>query len=294
MKKSIAFVLGGGGARGALQVGSLRALLEAGIQPAVLVGASIGAANAAFLAVHGANASSVKELVKAWHDAIHADLLPPRYLWLTLRSLFNRPVGYTSHRMRDFLVAHGLNPDLEFGDVQGVRLYTVAADLNSGRTVFFGRDLHQSILEGVLASAALPPWISPKEKDGQLLMDGGVVSNLPIQAALLENVTEIIALDISDGREVPGEPHGFGQFLAKMVFTVGQRQVELEKAMARACDVKVRHVHLFSDLPVPLWDFRCTDDLIVRGYQQTCQAMQGWLQEPQPGLKGWLTRKQGR
>src|SRR5262249_26347136 len=45
-----AFVLSGGGARGALQVGALRALLEAGIRPDVIVGTSIGAWNGALLA----------------------------------------------------------------------------------------------------------------------------------------------------------------------------------------------------------------------------------------------------
>lgn len=294
MKKRIAFVLGGGGARGALQVGAIRALLEAGLQPAVLAGTSIGAANAAFLAIRGVNTGSVKDLVKTWHDAMHADLLPSRYLWLTLRSLFNRPVTYSSQRMRDFLVAHGLNPELEFGDIQGVRLYVVAADLNTGRPVFFGRSPHQSILESVLASAALPPWISPKQVEGQLLMDGGVVSNLPVEAALLEDVTEIIALDISDNRDVQAEGSGFGQLMNKLVFTVGQRQIELEKAMASACNIKIRHLRLLSDAPVPVWDFSCTDDLIVRGYQQTCQALQGWLQEPEPGLRGWLSSRRGR
>lgn len=53
MERCTAFVLGGGGSRGALQVGALRALLEAGIVPDLLVGTSIGAANAAGLALWG-------------------------------------------------------------------------------------------------------------------------------------------------------------------------------------------------------------------------------------------------
>jgi len=47
-KHRLAFVCGGGGARGALQVGALRALVERGWQPDFLVGTSIGAVNAAF------------------------------------------------------------------------------------------------------------------------------------------------------------------------------------------------------------------------------------------------------
>lgn len=46
----IAFVLSGGGSRGALQVGALQVLLEAGVRPDLLVGASAGVVNAAYLA----------------------------------------------------------------------------------------------------------------------------------------------------------------------------------------------------------------------------------------------------
>src|SRR3970282_1559461 len=98
MKRKLAFVLGGGGARGALQVGALRAVLEAGYQPDLLVGTSIGAVNASYLAINGFNQESLVGLARAWHDAAHADLLPANYLWLTVRSLFRRP-DVSSDRM---------------------------------------------------------------------------------------------------------------------------------------------------------------------------------------------------
>ena len=49
---TVAFALSGGGNLGALQAGSMGALVEAGIEPDLLVGASIGALNAAFCATH--------------------------------------------------------------------------------------------------------------------------------------------------------------------------------------------------------------------------------------------------
>ena len=69
MGKPLAFVLSGGAARGALQVGALRALLEANIRPDMLVGTSVGAISAAYLAVHGVKLASVESLAQAWHDA---------------------------------------------------------------------------------------------------------------------------------------------------------------------------------------------------------------------------------
>jgi len=66
MEKCTAFVLGSGGSRGALQVGALRALLEAGIVPDMLVGTSIGAANATGLVLWGVNLDGLAALERVW------------------------------------------------------------------------------------------------------------------------------------------------------------------------------------------------------------------------------------
>ena len=50
------------------------------------------------------------------------------------------------------------------------------------------------MLEGVLASTALPPWIRPLRVDGRSFIDGGLVSNLPIEAALQQGAAEIVAV----------------------------------------------------------------------------------------------------
>ena len=57
--KKLGLVLSGGGARGALQVGAIRALLEADYHPDLLVGTSIGAVNATYLAVNGINLDTI-------------------------------------------------------------------------------------------------------------------------------------------------------------------------------------------------------------------------------------------
>jgi predicted acylesterase/phospholipase RssA len=65
-----------------------------------------------------------------------------------------------------------------------VELYVVAADLNSCQKVVFGANPADSILEGKLASAALPPRTQPIQKENRYLMDGAFVSNLLIETAL--------------------------------------------------------------------------------------------------------------
>ncbi|GAB4505899.1 MAG: hypothetical protein Kow00123_00370 [Anaerolineales bacterium] len=266
MRRPLAFALSGGGARGALQVGAIRALLEAGFRPDILVGTSIGAANATYLALRGVSLASLDGLAETWRDAAQADLMPANYLWLTLRVLFNRTGWRPYHRMREFFVSHGISPDMRFGDIQGVRLILVAADLNSGRPVLYGANPDDLVLEGLLASTALPPWVRPMEKGDQLLMDGGVVSNLPVEPALSQGARSIIALDLADPRCVPIGDERFGPFLAKLMRTVEQRQTDLEMALAAERGVEVWPISLMGREPVQGWDFSQTEELMAQGY----------------------------
>lgn len=275
-RRRLAFVLSGGGARGALQVGALRALLEAGYRPDLLVGTSIGAVNATFLAVHGVSLESIPKLISAWEDAASAELMPANYLWLSLRAIFNRPMKSILEQMRNFYIAHGLDPALRFGDIKDVQLVLVAADLNGGRPILYGRNPNQSVLEGLIAATTLPPWISPLEIDGSLLMDGGAVSNLPVEPALTFGATEIIALDLLDTRGPSTVPPGFSQFLAKLLVTVTKRQIEVELALAEARGAKVRRINLIGNRPIQLWDFKYALELIEQGYQIARREIESW------------------
>ena len=268
-KQTTAFVLGGGGARGALQVGALRALLEAGIQPDMLVGTSIGAVNAAFLAKYGLSQESLPQLEKSWHVAAEADLLPRHYLWLTIRMLFNRSGTDVQQHIRDFLVDQGLDPALRFGDLSGPRLFLVAADLQKGGVALYGTDPSQSILEGVLASTAILPWVRPLERDDHLLVDGGILSNLPIEPALSHGATEIIALDLADPRPVDLGVGDIGPFLFHLAYSVQQRQIHLEKKLAAQHGVPVHHIQLRGESPVAVWEFPRATSLFEPGYKLT-------------------------
>ncbi|GAB4482068.1 MAG: hypothetical protein Kow0088_24770 [Anaerolineales bacterium] len=290
--RPLAIVLGGGGARGALQVGALRALLEVGIYPDILVGTSIGAVNASYLAVHGVTLESVEGLEQAWYDAAKANLLPANYLWLTVRVLFDRSGWRSDHRMRDFFIAHGLTPELTFGNLKNIRLILVAADLNAGSSVLYGENAEQTILEGLVASTALPPWVHPLEQNGRSLIDGGVVSTLPIEPALRQGARKIIALDLIDPRPMITNPSpAFGPFIAKLINTVEQRQVELEMALAAARHVDVWHIRLQGEKSVPVWDFSQTAELIEHGYQITHTEIQKHHADTATWWLRWLKRK---
>jgi len=72
--------------------------------------------------------------------------------------------------------------------------------------------------------------------------------------------------------------------------TVEERQVHLELALAAAQDAPVRRVVLRHDEPVPIWDFRYTDELIALGYEITRQETVHWAAERPAGWRRWAGR----
>jgi NTE family protein len=266
MDKKLAFALSGGGSRGALQVGALYALLECGLQPDFFIGASIGAVNAAFLALNGFSKDSLDQLTAAWHTAGGSDLLPANYIWLTVRAMFNRSSSDPSRRLRDFFISHGLTPELSFTDIEQPNLVIVSADLNTGKPILHGTVPEDKILDALLLSTALPPWFMPVRKQDRYLMDGAVVSNLPVEPALNLGATQIVALDLIDSREMFGTGDGFRGFLDRLLYSVERRQIDLELELAEARGIPLLYLDLTGKSPVPIWDFTHSDDLIAQGY----------------------------
>ncbi len=275
MTRTLAFVLSGGGARGALQVGALRALLEAGLRPDIMIGTSVGAMNATALAAYGVNEQGLERLVQAWRDAQQADWFPTHSRWTMMWSLLRRTQRVRQVRMREFLIAHGIAPGLRFGDLRDVRVGTVAADIRGQRMVVYGTDPDESVLEGVLASIALVPWLPPVETEHRVLIDGGSVSNLPVQVAMEWGAEEIIALDLSDDRLVGEDITSLTTIALRFMNIASYRQTELELALAAARGIPVTHIHLQSENPVLLWDFSQTERLIAEGYEIAKRVLSG-------------------
>ena len=286
MKKSLAFVLGGGGARGAMQVGALRALFEAGLKPDLLVGTSIGAINATGLALWGVNLEGVETLERIYQKMQDSKLLDPRLLRFAWNTVSRHPNHRGSLAAREFMIAEGIVPEILFGQINSVRLATVAADLHTGKSVIYGMDPEQSVMEGVLASIAIPPWFAPIEQAGQYIIDGGAVSNLPIEPAIKLGATEIIALDLHDPESYGDLNKALDPLLPKLASAITQRQLLLEMEYASACGVPVRYVSLKSSPAVPLWDFTTHRDLFQIGYDIMKNEMSSWPQKSQPSMEG--------
>jgi len=274
MDRCLTFALAGGGARGALQVGALRALIEAGYVPDLLVGTSIGAVNAAGLAVWGADRAGLAALEQAWEEAAATRLVDARFARLVMRGPFRGRNRRARRKVAEYFIARGITPDLRFADLTGPRLALVSADLNSGQTVIYGREpRRQSILEGIMASIALPPWLGPVEQGDRYLIDGGLLSNLPIEPALTMGATEIIALNLRDHPRAEKTGHDPDDLLAQCGFALHRRHIALEKALADAQGVPVHCIELVCPTETTIWDFSSYQNLIAAGYDMAQEQL---------------------
>jgi NTE family protein len=173
----VAFVLAGGGSRGAVQVGMLAALVDRGIGADRVYGASVGAVNAAAYCGDPTPAG-MEELERVWRS-LSGDLVFPR----------GRGHGpWTFFQQRSAVHANtGLRRILEDGvrfdrlEDAHVPLEVVATSLTDGRECWLTEG---PVVDAVLASAAIPAMFPPVTIGGELLIDGGVVDNVPISRAI--------------------------------------------------------------------------------------------------------------
>lgn len=281
MAETIGFALGGGGARGALQVGALRALFEQGIKPDLITGTSIGAMNAVSLALFGADLAGVDKLEEVWKQGADLQVMDPRFQNLIIRALIGRPDNSAKRKTTDFLIHLGIQPEMTFADFAPLRIGLVSTDLTSSTPAVYGVDPQQNVLEGILASIAIQPWFMPLEVEDKFLIDGGFVSNVPIQVAMEMGADEIFALDLND--PTPIETNStLNKYIDAITRTVCGRITDLEIALARSKGILVHHIVLTSS-GLPTWDFSNTTALLGLGYAQMQRTLAAWaVENPQP------------
>lgn len=269
MKECITFVLGGGGSRGALQVGALKALLENGIKPDLLVGSSIGAVNAAGLALWGVNFDAIGKMENAWHEIADAQILDPRITRLLIKTMVGYQNGRTRKKVEEFFVSKGFLQDLRFKAITQVKLALIGSDIESGQVVIFGKNSNDQILEGILSSISLPPWFSPYQIDERIMVDGGALSNVPIEPAIQLGATEIYALDLDDPTLLSQDDHSFSDYCLKYFYALNRRHVYLEMLLAKEKGIPVHRFTFEGATKKPIWDFSDEKRLIEIGYQIT-------------------------
>lgn len=198
----VAWVLGGGGLRGASEVGMAKALLAEGVQPGLIVGTSIGSLNGAVLA-SAPIAESVPRLARMWEE-MRASTVFSESLVQRARHLFNHWTHFHSNDALRKLVEEWV-PYTKL-DEADVTIQTCAACIETSSEHWF---TDGPVVDAVLASCALPGVLPPVEIDGLHYIDGGVVNSIPVSRAIELGAEEIYVLhvgNIDDPLEAPRHP----------------------------------------------------------------------------------------
>lgn len=184
-------VLSGGGSKGAYQVGAIQALLEAGHTWTNVYGISVGALNAAWIAMHKPEeqAENFEGLRKIW-DGVKTskDIYEPwaPFYLNYVASLWKGSLN--SGKPLRTLVEKFF--DLDKVRATGVKLSVGCCSLSTSRYQQFDQE-NDNIKEYVLASSHLPVVFEPLLIDGQMWIDGGIRHQIPILDALKDDPDEI-------------------------------------------------------------------------------------------------------
>jgi NTE family protein len=179
MPRRIGFALGGGGGRGSAHIGALIELERLGIRPDLITGTSIGGLLGALYA--------------AGLDAAH---LTEFFHQLQVEKLYALPGSSASlahNNKLEKLLEESIGR-LHFKDLS-ISLAVTATDLRRRKLVVLDEG---DLISAILATTALPIVLPPVLRDGLVLVDGGLLNNVPFDVAYARGATHVLAVDLSN------------------------------------------------------------------------------------------------
>ncbi len=271
-----AFVLSGGGSLGAVQVGMLAALEERGLRPDLLIGTSVGAVNGAFLAANGFDTDTVDQLATLWHRIRRPDVFPIDPLRQVLAFAGRRSSLCSSGPLRQLIDAN-----LQIRDLEAARipLHVVTTDVMSGEEALLSSG---DAVSAVLASAAIPAVFPAVEREGRVLMDGGVANNAAVSQAIALGADRIVVLPAGFAcalEEPPSTP--LSAAIHALTLLIEQRLIVEVAHLSAQADIIV--LPPLCPLSVSAVDFGMTDQLMSRAHTATGEWLDGGHQHlPHP------------
>lgn len=178
--KKLGFALGAGGARGVAHIGFLQAMDEEGICPDYIGGSSMGSVVGACYA-KGMNPQKMREICRQLKmgDIVDVGLRSLSKLglmkWTKVRKM-----------MSEFL------ENSDFSDLK-IPFCCVAVDVKKAKLHTFSEG---SVVEAILASSSIPTVFRPVEKDGMLLVDGGVLCRVPAKQVKKMGADIVVGIDV--------------------------------------------------------------------------------------------------
>jgi len=201
--------LGAGGARGYAHIGVLKALEEAGIRPDLLSGSSIGAIIGGAYAPYG-DAARLETLAAELVERANIRYFNPfRFATGSHQFLANWLIHAACDvsALRASVYSHRRNRKVlefifgrhTFADT-AVPFWAVAVDLLSGEVVSIGEG---PLVDGILPSISIPGIFPPVERDGMLLVDGGVLAEVPVRELRSHGAEFVIAVRLRGEDALP-------------------------------------------------------------------------------------------
>ncbi len=232
----IGLSLGGGGSRGYAHIGVIRALEEAGVAVSIINGSSIGAVMGGAYALHRDH-EHLTQLAKHLSESmdVHyfnifrfsADSHPLMRSWMT-------EVACDFSAVRESVLPHRVNrqalsylfSDHTFAETE-IPFSAVAFDLYTSRSVVLREG---QLSDAVLASISIPGIFPPVERGRMLLVDGGVLADVPVRELRAEGATFIVGVKLNE--DPPPRYRRAFDLLTLVDFLKGRQLSEWELAQA--------------------------------------------------------------
>jgi NTE family protein len=210
-----AFVLGGGGALGAYEVGMLKALFAAGVRPGLVLGTSVGAINGAAVAAEPSQ-TSVSRLIELWTGLGRAGVFAGSLAGRLSTAVRSRTHLYTAAPLRELLRTH--LPVARIEELT-VPFQCVAASIEYAAEHWFEKG---PLVDAVVASSSVPGLLPPVRLGDEHFVDGGLVNSIPVGRAVALGAREIYVLQV--GRiERPLVPPRLPWEVATVAFEIARR-----------------------------------------------------------------------
>lgn len=231
---------------GAVQVGQIRALLDAGVRPGLVVGTSVGAMNGAVLAAFDPS-EAADRLEAVWRSPDAAAVFAAGPV-ARVRELARTGAAHSAEPMRRALVAQ--LDDRLIEDLP-VRFQCCASCIEDAAEYWFDRG---PVVDAVLASAAVPGLLPPVHVEGRHYLDGGLVNSIPLGRAVELGARRVFVLQV--GRiDTPLRPPRRPWEVAMVAFEISRRH-RFARDLADVPDGVEVHVLPAGVGAAPRWDSR--------------------------------------
>jgi NTE family protein len=186
-----AFVLGGGGVLGAVEVGMLRALFERDVTPDLVLGTSVGALNGAMVA-RDPSLAVIEKLTGLWRGAAGSghEVYGDSALRTVRRAVSTGTHLWSATPLKQALVDE--LGDLTFEELP-VRFQVCAASIERAAEHWFDSG---PVVDAVVASAAVPGLLPPAKVGDEHYLDGGIVNSIPLGRAVRLGASRVFVLQV--------------------------------------------------------------------------------------------------